>query len=67
MAIEQVEELRLQRSARAIRVEIREERIVHFLEHDCRIEPGAEPFGERGLARTDRAFDRDVAELQRSR
>ena len=51
--------------ARAAGVEISEERVLRFLQHDRRIESRAEAFGQRGFACTDRSFDRDVAELQR--
>ena len=64
MTVEEIEELRLQRGAGTVGVEIGEERILGFFQHDCRVEPCAQPHGERGLARSDRAFDRDVAELQ---
>ena len=64
MAVEQVEQLRLQRGAGTVGVEIGEERILGFFQHDRRVEPCAKPLGERGFARADRAFDRDVAELQ---
>ena len=67
MAVEQIEELRLQRGAGTVGVEVGEKRILGFFEHDRRVEPCAEPLGERGLARADRAFDRDVAELQGAR
>ena len=67
MAVQQIEELRLQRGAGLVGVEVGEKRIVGFLEHDRRVEPRAEPLGERGLARADRSFDRDVAELQAAR
>ena len=64
VAVEQVEELRLQRRAGTVGVEVGEERILGFFEHDRRVEARAEPLGQRGLARADRPFDRDVAELQ---
>ena len=67
MAVEQVEELRLQRGAGPVGVEVGEKRILGFLEHDRGVEPRAEPLGQRGLARADRSFDRDVAELQGGR
>ena len=67
MTVEEIEELRLQRGAGPVGVEIGEERILGFFQHDRRVEPRAEPLGERGLARADRAFDRDVAELQGAR
>ena len=64
MAVEQIEELRLQRGAGTVGVEIGEKRILGFFEDDRRVEPRAEPFGQRGLARADGPFDRDVTELQ---
>ncbi len=64
MAAEEIEQLRLQRRARPIGVEVGEERIVGFFEDGGGIEPRREPFGQRGLAGTDRAFNRDVAKLQ---
>ena len=64
VAVEQIEELRLQRGAGPIGVEVGEKRILGFLEHEGRVEARAEPFGQRGFARADRTFDRDVAELQ---
>ena len=64
MAVEQVEELGLQRGAGPVGVEVGEKRILGFLEHDRRVEARAEPLGQRGLAGADRTFDRDVAELQ---
>ncbi len=64
MAIQQIEQLRLQRRAGAIGVEVGEERIVGFLEDGGGIQPRREPFGQRGFAGTDRAFNRDVAKLQ---
>ena len=64
MAVEQVEELCLQGRAGAIGVEVGEEGVLGFLEDDRGIEPRAEPFGQRGLARADGTFDREVAELQ---
>ena len=67
MPIEEIKKLRLQRRARTARVEVGEERIVRFLQHDRRIEPRAETLRKSGLARTDRSFDRDVAELQGAR
>ena len=64
MAIEEVEQLRLQRGAGTIGVEVGKKWIVGFLEHDGRVEPCAEPFGERRLPCTDGPFNRDVTELQ---
>ena len=64
MALEQIEELRLQGRARTIGVEVREERILGVLEHERGVEAGGEPLGKSGFARADRSFDRDVAELQ---
>ena len=53
MASEQVEELGLERGAGPAGVEIGEERIVGVFEHDRRVEPRAEPLGQRGLADAD--------------
>ena len=64
MAIEQVEELGLQRGAGAVGVEVGEKRIVDLLEDDRRVEARAEPLRQRRLAGADRTFDRDVAEVQ---
>jgi HEAT repeat protein len=50
MAAEQVEELRLQRRAGPPGVEVGEERILGFLEHDRGVEPRGQPLGERRLA-----------------
>src|SRR5262249_60819320 len=55
---QQEEELRLQRGARPIRVEVGEERILGFLEDDAGVEARAESLRKRGLARADRSFDR---------
>ncbi len=67
MAIEQIEELRLQRRAGTIGVEVGEKRIVGFFEDERGVESRAEPLGECGFAGADRTFDRDVAELQGAR
>ena len=64
MAVEQIEELRLQRGAGPVGVEVGEERILGVFEDERRVEPRAEPLGQRRFARADRSFDRDVAELQ---
>jgi len=67
MTVQQVEELRLERGAGTVRVEIGEERVLRFLEDDAGIEPRGEAFGERGLARADRPLDGDVAEVHAGR
>jgi len=64
VAVQQIEQLCLQRGTGTIGVEIGEERILCFLQHDGRVEACAKPFGQCGFARADRAFDRDVAKLQ---
>src|SRR4029077_13577316 len=64
VAVEEVEELRLERAAGAVGVEVGEERGLHFLQHDRGVEPRAEALRHSGFARADRSFDRDVAELQ---
>src|SRR5260221_574132 len=64
MTVEEIEQLCLQRRAGTVGVEIREERILHFLQHDRGVESRAETLGQRGFPRADRSFDRDVAELQ---
>src|SRR6185436_8894562 len=64
MAIEQVEQLSLQRRPGAVGVEISEKRIFDFLEHDRCVEAGAEALRQRGLARADRTFDGEVTEVQ---
>jgi hypothetical protein len=46
MAIQQVEELGLQRRTRTPRVEIGQKRILHLLEHERRIEPGSETLSQ---------------------
>ena len=66
MAVEQIEQLRLQRRAGTPRVEIDEERILGFFQHSCGVEPRRQPLGERRLARADRAFNRDVLERHSS-
>src|SRR2546423_15481987 len=58
---------RLQRGAVTVRVEIGEKRILAFLQQDRRVEPRAETLRQRGFARADRAFYRDVAERQGGR
>ena len=64
MAIEEVEQLGLQRGAGAVRVEVGEKRIVHLLQDDRRIEARAEALRQRRLAGADRTFDSDVTEVQ---
>jgi hypothetical protein len=56
--------LYLQRRAGTIGVEVGEKRIVGFFEDRGGIQARGEPFGQRGFARADRAFNRDVAKLQ---
>src|SRR5262249_14428408 len=58
MAREQIKELSLQRRSGTAGIEVGDEWIVGFLEHDGRIEARAEPFGESTLPDADRAFDR---------
>ena len=57
-------QLRLQRSARPVAVEVAEERILRFFENERGVEPRREPLRECRFACADRTFDRDVAELQ---
>src|SRR6185312_6325400 len=64
VTIQQIEQLRLQRRAGTIGVEVGEKGIVGFLEDDRRVEARAEPFCERRFARANRPFNRDVTELQ---
>ena len=64
MAAEKKEELRLQRGAGTIGVEVGEEGIVGFLEHDGRVEPRTETLRKSGFTRADRTFYRDVPERQ---
>jgi hypothetical protein len=64
MAIQQVEQLRLQGRARTLGIEISEKRIVGFFKHDRGVEPRAKPFGERSFAGTDGPFDGEGAERQ---
>ena len=64
VAVEQIKELRLERGARTVGVEIGEERVFHFLEHDRGVEARAETLRQSGFARADRSFDGDVPELQ---
>ena len=61
---QQVEELRLQRGAGSVRVEVGDEGIVGLLEDDRRVEARAEARGQRRFADADGAFDRDMAKLQ---
>ena len=65
MAIEEIEQLRLERGARAVGVEFGEERVLRFLQHDRRVEPCAEPLGQRGFARADRALRSRCSETAR--
>src|SRR5260221_1229764 len=64
MAVEQVEQLGLQRGAGAIRVEIREEGVFGILANRRRLEAGGQSFSECGLASANRPIDRDVVEVQ---
>ena len=64
MAIEQVEELRLESCARTIAVEISEKGIVGVFEDEGCVEPRRQPLCQRGFACADRTFHREVAELQ---
>ena len=64
VSAQQVEQLRLQRRARAVCVEVGEKRIVLLFEDDRGIQALREVFGERRLADADRALDRDVTEGQ---
>ena len=52
VAIEQVEELRLQRRAGAVGVEVGEKRILGVLEHDRGVEPRRQPLGQRASCPT---------------
>jgi len=61
---QQIKELRLQRRAGTVGVEVGEKRIVGFLADDVRVESPAEPLGESGFPCADRPFDRNVAEVQ---
>ena len=65
MAIEQIEQLRLQRGARPVGVEVGEERVFRIFEYQCRIESRCEPLGQRRLAGPERSFDGDVVKIQR--
>ena len=67
MAAQQIEELRLQRRAGPIGVEVGEKRVLGFLQHDGCIEMRADAFGQCGFACADRSLDRDVAELHGAR
>ena len=60
MAIQQVEQLGLERGAGASGIEVCEERVVGFFQHDRGIETGSDAPGKGGLADTDRSFDGDV-------
>ena len=61
-ALEEEEELRRQRVARHVLVELAEERVLRrLLEQQFRAHSRAQPPGERGLARADRPLD-DVAQ-----
>ena len=67
VARQREEELRLEPGARPAGVEVGEKRIVGLVEHDRRIEPRAEPVGQRRLAHAQRTFDGDVPEVQGAR
>jgi hypothetical protein len=60
MTIQQVKKLRLQCRARAPSVEVREERIVGFLQHGRGIQARRDPLAQCRFADTYRAFDCDV-------
>ena len=65
MTGQQREQLGLERGARAPRGEIGEERVVGVVEYHFSVEMGTQPRREHRLSDPDRAFDRNVAELQR--
>ena len=67
MAVEEIEELRLQRRAGTVGVEVAEKWVLHFFQHDRGVQSSAEALRECGLARANRSFNRDVAELQGAR
>ena len=60
MAIQQVEELGLQRRAGTVGVEIREKGVLGVFENRGRFEPGREPFRQPRLANPDWAFDGEI-------
>ena len=64
VAVQEVEKLGLKRRARAVGVEVGEERVFGFFQNDRRVETSAEPLGQRRFSRADRTLDRDVPELQ---
>src|SRR5215467_15411897 len=64
VSVQQVEQLCLEGRARAVGVEIGQERVVGFFEDDGGVETCAESFGQRSFSRSNRTLDRDVPELQ---
>jgi hypothetical protein len=67
VTIDQKEQLRLQRGARTIGVEVGKKGIVGVFEDERGVEACAEPLCQRGLPGPDWTFNRDVAEVQGAR
>ena len=61
MAVEQVEQLRLQRRAGPLGVEVGEERILGVFEDRRAVDSAGQPLGQPRLADADRAFDGEIA------
>src|SRR6185436_14318783 len=64
VAVQQVEELRLQRRAGAPVVEVGEERVLGLFENGDGVEARSDAAGQRGLADANRAFNRDRPERE---
>jgi hypothetical protein len=60
VAVEQIEQLRLQRGAGAAGVEVGKKRILRVLEHGGSVEPRRHTLGESGLPDAEWAFNGDV-------
>jgi hypothetical protein len=63
MTVQQLKELRLQCRAGAPRIEVRQERVVGFLQHGRGIEARRYPLAECRFADTYRAFDCDIPKV----
>jgi hypothetical protein len=64
VARQREEQLRLEAGAGALRVEVREKRVLGFVQDDRRVETGAEAIGQQRFSEAGRPLDRDVTELQ---
>ena len=58
------EELRLERGAGTISVEIRQERVVGVVQHDRRVEARAKPIGQQRFSDAGWSLDGDITEVQ---